>query len=169
MERIVVSDTNIFIDLVKLSILPDLFSLPWEIHTTDFVMNELVDTEQFSDVNSFRENGRLTVGKHSAEEVQIIFNESGLPGCRLSPTDLSVALYAHKNNFSILTGDKRLKDYAQKEGIEVHGILFLFEAMVDNKIIPPDSAINLLTQLQAINKWLPSDIIEKMIQQWSQR
>ena len=46
MERFVVSDTNIFIDLVELGILADLFYLPWQIHTTDFVMDELTDTTQ---------------------------------------------------------------------------------------------------------------------------
>lgn len=35
MEKIVVSDTNIFIDLISVNLLDGFFSLPWEIHTTD--------------------------------------------------------------------------------------------------------------------------------------
>ena len=31
-EKIVVSDTNIFIDLIKLDLLGDFFSLPWNIN-----------------------------------------------------------------------------------------------------------------------------------------
>ena len=34
MEKIVVNDTNIFIDLYKTGLLEEMFSLPWEIHTT---------------------------------------------------------------------------------------------------------------------------------------
>ena len=166
MEIVVVSDTNIFIDLVKLGILSELFSLPWEIHTTDFVMDELVDTEQYSAVSSFKDRGCLIVGTHSAEEVQAIFNESSLPGCHLSSTDISVALYAQTHNYGILTGDKRLKEYVQKEGIEVHGILYVFEAMVEHEILPPQLATSYLEQLKSINKWLPTSIIDRMIKQW---
>lgn len=46
MKTVVVSDTNIFIDLVKLNLLGDLFALPWDVRTTDFVISELTDSEQ---------------------------------------------------------------------------------------------------------------------------
>lgn len=41
MEKIVVSDTNIFIDLISVNLLDGFFSLPWEVHTTDMIMKEL--------------------------------------------------------------------------------------------------------------------------------
>ena len=44
MEKIVVSDTNIFIDLISVSLLDGFFSLPWEIHNTDMIMKELKDS-----------------------------------------------------------------------------------------------------------------------------
>ena len=43
---IVVNDTNIFIDLMSVDLLDDFFRLPIEIHTTDFVLNELTDESQ---------------------------------------------------------------------------------------------------------------------------
>lgn len=46
MEKIVVSDTNIFIDLISVNLLDGFFSLPWEIHTTDMIMKELKDSNQ---------------------------------------------------------------------------------------------------------------------------
>lgn len=101
MERIVVSDTNIFIDLVELGILADLFYLPWQIHTTDFVMDELTDATQFDAVNSYCERGRLTVGMLTPEEVGKIFQMSSSPGCKISPADFSVILYAQKANFHL--------------------------------------------------------------------
>ena len=52
-EKIVVSDTNIFIDLIKLDLLGDFFSLPWDIHTTDFVISELEIPEQKAAVMAF--------------------------------------------------------------------------------------------------------------------
>lgn len=41
MGTIVVNDTNIFIDLISVDLLDEFFSLPIDIHTTDFVINEL--------------------------------------------------------------------------------------------------------------------------------
>ena len=114
MERLVVSDTNIFIDLVKLGILADFFFLPWEIHTTDYVMDELTDSAQYDAVINFYDRGRLAIGSFSAEEVVAIHDQSNQPGCHLS-----VIQYSRKTKgCSILTGDKHLRETAQKEGLE---------------------------------------------------
>jgi hypothetical protein len=40
-ERVVVNDTNVFIDLYSIGLLEEFFSLPWEVHTTNLVMLEL--------------------------------------------------------------------------------------------------------------------------------
>lgn len=42
MKKIVVNDTNVFIDLLVVGLLEQFFLLPWEVHTTDFVMQELL-------------------------------------------------------------------------------------------------------------------------------
>ena len=169
MERLVVSDTNIFIDLVKLGILADFFFLPWEIHTTDYVMDELTDSTQYDAVVSYYDRGRLSVGSFTADEVVTIHDQSSQPGCRLSPTDLSVIMYTKKNKgSSILTGDKLLRDTAQKEGLEVHGILFIFDALVENIMLPKPLAAELLENLYCFNKHFPASEIEKRINQWKQ-
>ena len=41
MNKIVVSDTNIFIDLISVGLQEKLFLLPIEIHTTDMVIFEI--------------------------------------------------------------------------------------------------------------------------------
>lgn len=61
MEKIVVSDTNIFIDLISVNLLDGFFSLPWEIHTTDMIMKELKDSNQKAVVDAFRQLGSLKV------------------------------------------------------------------------------------------------------------
>lgn len=169
MERLVVSDTNIFIDLVKLGILADFFFLPWEIHTTDYVMDELTDSAQYDAVINFYDRGRLSVGSFSAEEVVAIHEQSNQPGCHLSPTDLSVIQYSRKTKgCSILTGDKHLRETAQKEGLEVHGILFVFDALVEHGMLPNLLAATLLEQLYSFNKHLPVAEIEERINKWKQ-
>lgn len=46
MGKLVVSDTNIFIDLIRMGLLGDFFLLPFEISTVDFVIRELKKTGQ---------------------------------------------------------------------------------------------------------------------------
>ena len=143
MEKIVVSDTNIFIDLVKLELLGDFFSLPWDIHTTDFVISELEVPEQKAAVTAFIKRKKLTVGKLDAEEVGIIVERSEETGGKISITDFSVCYYAQKNGYTLLTGDMNLRKVATKENISVHGILFLFDELVKHAILPPELAADI--------------------------
>ena len=41
-QRIVISDTNIFIDLVDAGLIDAFFALPFEIHTTTYIIEELL-------------------------------------------------------------------------------------------------------------------------------
>lgn len=41
LERIVISDTNILFDLMAIELLDSFFRMPWEVLTTDFVMDEI--------------------------------------------------------------------------------------------------------------------------------
>ena len=61
MKKIVVNDTNVFIDLFNVGLLEGFFSLPWEIHTTEFVMLELTKEGQHDSVSQYKENGLLHI------------------------------------------------------------------------------------------------------------
>lgn len=166
MEKIVVSDTNIFIDLVKLELLGDFFSLPWDIHTTDFVINELEVPEQKAAVTAFIKRKKLTVGKLNAAEVGIIAERSEETGGKISITDFSVCHYAQKNNYTLLTGDMNLRKVAVKENISVHGILFLFDELVKHAVLPSELAAETLKKLKGINTRLPLDEVDTRINKW---
>ena len=61
MEKIVVNDTNIFIDMFNVDLLEEFFSIPWEVHTTRFVMLELLREEQQAKVTPYLESGKLHI------------------------------------------------------------------------------------------------------------
>lgn len=168
-EKIVVSDTNIFIDLVKLDLLGDFFSLPWDIHTTDFVISELEIPEQKAAVMAFIKRKKLTVGKLDAEEVGLIVERSDETGGKISITDFSVCHYARKNNYTLLTGDMNLRKVAIKENISVHGILFLFDELVKHNILPPELAADTLKQLKEVNTRLPLEEVDNRIAKWESK
>ena len=52
-ETIIISDTNIFLDLISVNLLKEFFCLPCNFSTTDFVINEIIQTVQQKQIDIF--------------------------------------------------------------------------------------------------------------------
>ena len=64
MKRLyVVSDTNIFLDLLSIDLLAAFFSLTFDFHTTDFVIAEIKEKHQQKLIAKYIENGKLFIKK----------------------------------------------------------------------------------------------------------
>ena len=114
--EIIVNDTNIFIDLYSCNLLDDFFMLPYNIHTTDFVMNELKEDEQRKVVTKFRNSGQLTIKSFDPHEILSIWEYYRMANkvCNLSIEDCSVLKYTKSlNGARLLTGDKTLRTRAE--------------------------------------------------------
>ena len=85
----------------------------------------------------------------------------------VSIQDCSVWLYAQDNGYILLTGDGKLRKTAIKEGTNVRGILYIFDKLVEEKLLTPQKACEKLQLLRQINGRLPSKEIEKRIEIWS--
>ena len=169
MEKIVVSDTNIFIDLISVNLLDSFFSLPWEIHTTDMVIDELIRSEQHEAIVHFRQNGGLKIKSFNGEELlQIVKMKSERPTSNASIQDCSVWKLAKDLECALLTGDNKLRKVVQNDNIEVHGILYLFDKMLEYGIMDNETAINKLRSLFCINSRLPKEEIGKRIALWKE-
>lgn len=116
MEKIVVSDTNIFIDLISVNLLDGFFGLPWEIHTTDMIMKELKDSNQKSAVETFMQQGRLMVSGFDGREMLELMRmrKQALASSNASIQDCSVWKLAKNLGCSLLTGDNRLRKVVKK-------------------------------------------------------
>lgn len=169
MKKIVVNDTNVFIDLYEVGLLDEFFSLPWEVHTTDFVMLELQREGQHDTVVKFKADKRLIVPVLEAKELLEIGNiyQQNLNRTNLSYTDCSVWYYAKVNNYILLTGDRKLRTTSTYDGVEVHGIIFVFDCLVEFNIISRQVAVKKLQQLYSMNPRLPKEEIEKRINLWN--
>lgn len=168
MKKIVVNDTNVFIDLHDVGLLEQFFLLPWEVHTTDFVMLELLNEGQKDTVAAYEHNGSLHVATFEFDEISKIDNlqKAIADKTNLSLTDCSVWYYAKQNSYALLTGDRKLRNSALNEGVEVRGIIYVFDELVANGIMTPNSAAEKLALLKSINPRLPEGEIEKRLQQW---
>ena len=158
---IVISDTNIFIDLISIELYECFLSLGYKIYTNIFVVDELEDPEQRAIVE-----GTDGLYIEQFEEVLQFFEMRTRRG--LSFTDCAVLYQGIRHKAAVLTGDKKMIKMAKEKDIDVHGILFIFDEMVRRDILPPPKAIIKLRQLFEHNSRLPADEIELRIERWSE-
>ena len=168
MKKIVVNDTNVFIDLLNIGLLEEFFSLPWEVYTTNFVMLELLREGQQEAVSLYKEKGRLHIPKlESLEMAEIVgLFHRHMNRTNLSLTDCSVWYYAWVNNYVLLTGDRKLRLASEYEGVEVHGIIYVFDSLIESGIITCEVAIEKLKQLYRSNPRLPQEELDKRLKLW---
>jgi hypothetical protein len=72
--RLIITDTNIFFDLISVGALPEFFGLEMDICTTEFVINEIKPSKQRDQIEVFIRAYELTVFSFTAEELELIVN-----------------------------------------------------------------------------------------------
>ena len=165
-ERIVISDANIFIDLMSIDLLEEFFLLPLEIMTTDFVLTEIVIPAQYEMLQSFVKSRKLSVVSFSYDDVSKISTLQEKSLNNVSMTDCSVWYCAKKNDGRLLTGDAKLRRVAEEDGICVSGILFIFDCLIEYNVLGEKACADKLDNLQKINKRLPDKECKKRIVRW---
>lgn len=168
MKRLyVVSDTNIFLDLLSIDLLAAFFSLTFDFHTTDFVIAEIKEKHQQKLIAKYIENGKLFIKKFDSEETGEFISFFSNYFNKISIQDCSVWHYAKKTNARLLTGDLRLRKMIEQENaVQVSGIIFLFDEMIKQKIITKKYACTKLIELMGINPRLPNSICNEKIELW---
>ncbi|MEW5869072.1 MAG: type II toxin-antitoxin system VapC family toxin [Chloroflexota bacterium] len=161
LPSVLVTDTNIWIDLENGGILPDVFGLPYQFLTPDFAIREFV-----------RPKWQLlqALGLRSQELEPALIQELAFlraTNRALSATDLAAFLIARALDATLLTGDWRLSDLATENGIRVHGVLWLLDEMVRFRAISPEQAANALSQMLNQGARLPQDECRKRLASWT--
>ena len=171
MKKIVVNDTNVFIDLFNIGLLEEFFSLPWEVHTTDFVMLELEREGQKETVAKYQADKRLHIPAFDPKEVAEIaaMYQEYSNRTNLSLTDCSVWYYAKVNNCVLLTGDKKLRTMAIYDDVEVHGVIHVLDSLVECSKINFHTAIDKIKLLYETNPRLPKEEKEKRLTLWQSK
>lgn len=165
-DTLVVSDTNIFFDLLSVDLLSDFFQLPCKIATTDFVINEIIQPEQLKKIQAFIDSKKLDVAAFESDEVNIINEIHKNRDNNVSFTDCSVWYYAKEKNGRLLTGDGKLRKAAEEDNVKVSGILYIFDNLLEYEILDKISCAKKLEQLMQLNMRLPKNECEKRIKRW---
>lgn len=157
--RIVVTDANIFFDLIGIGTLDAFFQLGYEVHTTVLVMDEC-DPEDLAALQVFVDGGTLhtrTFDETEMKEVEATGKRKGL-----RPPDRSILYHAKAVAGIVLTGDGAARKECAEMNLECHGILWCIAELHQNGHFDKVQCMTLLDTLEAINKWLPRVEMEKM-------
>lgn len=165
--KLIITDSSVFFDIIKIQALPEFFALDFEICTTDFVINEILESEQRAQFEIFVRSHQLIVFGLSEQEIEEIEN---FKTKRFFKTliDKTVLWKATQLKCPLLTGDAKLRSEAIDQGVTVHGSLWVIQIMVESKVITTKAGIKFLEKLKIINDRLPLDEIEKLIKKLKQ-
>jgi len=166
--KVAVTDACIFIDLYDLGLTNSFFSLDLEIHTTFSVLSELY-FEQQQTLKAYQSVEKLTVHNLQEQDFFDIYSEKYPKS--LSEADKSVLHIANKINACVLSSDKTLRNYAKNKDIEYHGMIWIFDKLVEMSILTKKEAASKLEQLVAMNFVFQNnqkliDEIAKRVKQW---
>ncbi|OJV36294.1 MAG: hypothetical protein BGO33_04685 [Bacteroidia bacterium 43-41] len=167
--KIAVTDACIFIDLYDLGLVASFFQLEIEIHTTSSVYFELY-SEQQQVLKAYQSVNKLIVHNLIEEDFLQIHSESYPKS--LSETDKSVLHIANKINACVLSSDKTVRNCAKNKDIEYHGMIWIFDKLVEANILSEKEAAHKLKQLVATNFIFQNnkplvDEIQKRFKLWS--
>ena len=146
--RIAVTDACIFIDLYDLGLVNAFFELELEIHTTTSVYFELY-SEQQQILKAYQSVDRLIV--HDLKEDDFLQIQSGPYPKSLSQADKSVLHIANKLDACVLSSDKTVHNCAKNKAIEYHGMIWIFDKLVEATRISKKEAASKLEELVASN------------------
>lgn len=161
LSSVLVTDTNIWIDLENGGILAEVFHLPYQFLTPDFAISEFI-------------HPRWKTLQALGLEARELDSEGILELFRLRPDfnnlsmiDLAAFLLAKTLEATLLTGDWRLNELAKANRLSVHGVLWLLDEMVHYQAIAPGQAANALGRMLDQGARLPADECRKRLAKWS--
>lgn len=161
MSVVLISDTNILIDFRNAGLLERLFQLPYEFHTTDFVMDEL----SLEDADAAVSLG-LRVNGFEGSEIQELYAIATATR-NSSIADASCFFLARKTGHPLLTGDMRLRRACEESGIVVKGALWLLDDLVRLAILTPSEAAEALQSMLDLGARFPTDACEDRLSKWT--
>ncbi len=163
---IVVHDAGILIDLLECNLEEEWCSLHLKLLTTSFVWREINRRHQKTRLKTFVDRGELIIEAINEEAMaEIARMKVEVPG--LSVEDISVLLLSLQTEAVLLSGDGLLRRQAEFRGVEVHGMLWMIDTLIDRGSISPLAAADRLEKLLRSGvSWLPIEECKKRLTKW---
>ncbi|MCU7836720.1 MAG: DUF3368 domain-containing protein [gamma proteobacterium symbiont of Taylorina sp.] len=156
----IISDSNIFIDMIEGELSEEMFQLPYGV-TTPYLLYE----EELSHEYSYLIDHGLVLSELDGNDMNRVYE--------LSQGIKSVSIYdcmalrdAEKRECLLLTGDQKLKELALTQHIEVKGTIWLIEQLLINNIISVEKAEDAYNKMRETDRRLPWNKFSELINRY---
>lgn len=157
--RLLISDTNILIDLEEGLLVEQLFKLPCEFCMPDILFEEELEKHH----RHLIEEG-LELGVLQSETMRYAMEL--IPRyTKASRNDCFALALATQENCPLLTGDRDSRNAAESESVMVKGTIWLVEVMVRHKLIDIAQARGAYTRMKDAGRRLPWGIAEEVLKE----
>jgi len=149
-------DTNICVDLFNGNLLESVLKLPDSFLLPDVVLDELKEPNGTTLVSIGYKSIQL-----SSDTVQIVFQYAE-QYTKPSRADLFALAAAKTLEVTLLTGDKNLREAAQNEQVDVHGLLWLLDKLCEAQVVLGPQLSAALDVIVAKGAWLPPKEVQRL-------
>ena len=141
-DNVFISDTSVLIDLERGALIEPSFRLPFEF-VAPRGLYQLELKEHFGP-----ELITLGLKVKRLSDYGIELADSYLhDDSSLSLPDRHSVAMAKVNSWTILTGDRRLRELAEDEGVSCHGVLWMLDQMFEHEVVSKKDLCDGLTQI----------------------
>jgi len=153
-----VLDTCVCLDLSNAGLLKVALKLPYRFELPDIIAEELT----YPAGDHLVDLGYTTISMPDVNLINTLKSSYPKP----STNDLFALACAKQHHGILLTGDAALRSAAESEGVEVHGVLWIFDELVSEDILTPtDAAISLERVIEG-GSWLPRHDCQERLHRW---
>lgn len=158
MQQLLISDSNIIIDLDCCDLLKRMFDLPYTFAVPDILYVDELE-HHHGDLPAYG----LQVKSLEAEEIEY-FQSLQMQYSKPSTYDLSALVLAKREDCPLVTGDNALRNAAQQENVHIRGTIWIIEKMISSGLISIERASQAFADMKENQRFLPWNEAERMLQ-----
>ena len=155
--QLLISDTNIIIDLDVCGLVQKMFDLPYTFTVPDVLYIEELE-EHHGDLPAYGLQIK-TLGAERVDYAVALQTEN----IKTNANDLFALALAKQEDCPLLTGDGALRDLAAVEQVEIRGTIWIIEQMLQEGILNPDQAKEAFRAMKDSYRRLPWKEAENML------
>lgn len=158
-KLILINDASVLFDILDLELFDAYVQLCHKLVITPQIIAEIKDAIQKIKINQYIQEGKISIDNFGSFEaiMQLFDKYKGL-----SFADCSVMESAIRNHGSVISSDMALRKFSKGLEIEVKGLLWIIEELVNLNILSKKEAISLLDKYVDINLRAPLEEIKKL-------
>lgn len=152
--HILISDSNIFIDMEVANLTSKMFALPYSFATPNILYYEELEEEHPNLLDT--DLKILTLSPETIKYTESIVSKYPKAG----KNDLFALALAKQESCPLLTGDGALRKAGKKEEIQIFGTIWIIDELIKHAIITRDEAMEAYDVMKSNKRRLPWELIE---------